>query len=109
MDKGDFIGKQALLARRDAGLRKQLVTLQIDTTSGPAHGGASLMDQDRVVGTITSGDWGYRTGLNLGYAFVEPEYAQEGQNMARDHCGAMVPAKVIAASPYDPTHGRMRG
>ncbi len=108
MDKGDFIGKQALQARRDTGPRKKLVTLQIDTISGPAHGGASLMDQSRVVGTITSGDWGYRTGLNLGYAFVEPEYAQQGIVMALDRCGTMIPAKVIAASPYDPTRSRMR-
>lgn len=108
LDKGDFVGKSALVARQAAGLRKKLVTLTIEATHAPAHGGASLMRDDKVVGTITSGDWGHRVGLNLAYAFVDPDLAAEGSEMQLDLCGELVAAKVIAPSPYDPGYDRMR-
>ncbi|UWQ82773.1 GcvT family protein [Leisingera caerulea] len=109
LEKDDFIGREALLKRQSEGARKKLVTLQVDATRAPAHGGASLMQEDQVVGTVTSGDWGHRTGLNLAYAFVKPELAAEGSTMQLDLCGDLVPATVIAPSPYDPEFERIRG
>jgi dimethylglycine dehydrogenase len=108
MEKPEFVGRKALKQRLSDGPRKKLVTLKIDTRKAAARGGASLMDGDRVVGTITSGDWGYRTGLSLAYAFVETGFSQIGSRMMLDLCGEMVGAEVIAPSPYDPTHERMR-
>ncbi len=108
MDKGDFVGREALLIRQTGGARKRLVSLKIDTEMTPAHGGASLMQGDRVVGTVTSGDWGYRVGMNLAYAFVEPGLAAVGTQMMLDLCGDMVAAEVIAPCPYDPKFERMR-
>ncbi|CUI01755.1 GcvT family protein [Leisingera aquaemixtae] len=108
LDKGGFIGRQALLKRRAAGPRKKLVTLKIAATHAPAHGGASLMQKDKVVGTITSGDWGHRVGMNLAYAFVEPDLATVDSSMQLDLCGDLVTATVIAPSPYDPGFDRIR-
>ncbi|MEH6523333.1 GcvT family protein [Sulfitobacter sp.] len=108
IDKGDFIGKPALVARQAARPRKKLVTLKIDATHAPAHGGGSLMQGDNVVGTITSGDWGHRVGMNLAYAFVNPELAEIGTKMLLDLCGDLVGAQVITPSPYDPSYDRMR-
>jgi dimethylglycine dehydrogenase len=107
IDKGDFIGKPALVARQAAGPRKKLVTLKIDATHTPAHGGGSLMQGDNVVGTITSGDWGHRVGMNLAYAFVNPQLAEIGTKMQLDLCGDLVGAQVITPSPYDPSYDRM--
>jgi dimethylglycine dehydrogenase len=109
MDKGDFVGRAGLAARQAEGPRKQLVTLQLDSTDAPAHGGASVMQEDRVVGTVTSGAWGHRVGKNLAYAFVDPAMSAVGQSMAVDVCGARVPAQVIVPGPYDPDGRRMRG
>ncbi len=107
-EKAGFVGRAALAARRAEGLRKKLVTLKIDAPHAPAHGGASLMRGDKVVGTISSGHWGYRVGLNLAYAFVDVELAVEGGTMQLDLCGDLVDAEVIAPSPYDPDHTRIR-
>jgi dimethylglycine dehydrogenase len=109
LDKGEFVGKDALQARMAEGLRKKLVTLKINATHAPARGGASLMRGDKVVGTITSADWGHRLGLNLAYAFVDPDMAVAGNVMQLDMYGEMVAAEVIPASPYDPDHNLMRG
>jgi len=108
-EKGDFIGRSALLQRRAEGPRKRLVTLKLDATHAPAPPGASLMTGARVVGTVTSGDWGHRVGMNLAYAFVDPALASEGSQMDLDLCGDRVAAEVIAPSPYDPDFSRIRG
>ena len=108
LEKGDFIGKPALLQRIKGGPRKSLVSLEIDTPKGPAHGGASLMAGDTVVGTITSGEWGHRVGKNLAYAFVDHERSTLGTEFTLDRCGELVRATVIAQGPYDPKHEKMR-
>jgi len=108
VEKGDFIGKDALMRQHAAGLRKKLVTMKIDATHAPAYGGGSLMLDGKVVGTITSGDWGHRVGMNLAYAFLNPDLADVGSTMQLDLLGELVGAEVIAASPYDPGFDRMR-
>lgn len=109
MEKSDFVGKAALVKRHAAGAGRKLVSLSVDATHAPAPGGASLMEGDKVVGTVTSGDWGHRVGMNLAYAFVDPAWAEVGKVMDLDLCGDKVAATVIAPAPYDPTFKRMRG
>ncbi|WP_281858292.1 GcvT family protein [Litoreibacter halocynthiae] len=108
LDKEDFIGKDALLKRQAAGPQSQLVTLKIEAGHAPAHPGASLMQGDKVVGTITSGDYGHRVGMNLAYAFVTSGFSKTGSTMQLDLCGERVAAQVISPSPYDPEFARMR-
>ncbi|MFT5743212.1 MAG: dimethylglycine dehydrogenase [Paracoccaceae bacterium] len=108
LDKGDFIGKDALLKRQANGPLKQLMTLKIDARHAPTHAGASLMQGDTVVGTISSAGWGHRLGLNLAYAFIDPPLAHVGHRLQLDMYGDLVAAEVIAPSPYDPKFERMR-
>ncbi len=102
MDKPHFVGKAALKQRSDAGPRRHRVTLKLDTDRAPAHPGASVVANGKVIGTVTSGAWGHRVGMNLAYAFVETEFADVGTLFELDMCGALVRAEVIPASPYDP-------
>jgi dimethylglycine dehydrogenase len=108
LDKPDFIGRDALLKRKEAGPTKKFVSLEISTDKTPALGGASLMQEGAVVGTITSGDWGHRIGKNLAYAFVDVSVSEVGTAMQLDLCGDIVDAQVIAAGPYDPEFARIR-
>ena len=108
MDKPEFVGKDALTKRIAAGAQRKLVTLVVDAEHAPAHGGASVRVDGRIVGTVTSGDWGHRTGLNLAYAFVEPPIETVGTEVTVDVIGSSVSAKIIASGPYDPDYARMR-
>lgn len=108
LDKQDFIGKAALLKRQAAKPQSRLVTLRIDTDHAPARPGASLMHDNTVVGTITSGAYGHRVGMNLAYAFVKPDFATVGSSLELDLCGEHIPAHVIVPSPYDPEFERSR-
>ena len=107
LEKPDFVGKAALIKRHASGPQSQLVTLKIDTIFAAAHSGASLMEGDTVVGTITSGDYGHRVGLNLAYAFVKPDYARVGSIFQVDLCGVLIAAHVIEKVPYDPNFDRV--
>ncbi|WP_420862432.1 GcvT family protein [Algirhabdus cladophorae] len=104
MDK-DFVGKAALEAMVTNGPRVNLVCLQIDTDHAPAHGGASVWHDGAVVGTVSSGDWGHRTGLNLAYAFVKPDCPEA---VTVDVLGGPVAAKIIPMGPYDPENTRVK-
>ncbi|MEL6210881.1 MAG: glycine cleavage T C-terminal barrel domain-containing protein, partial [Pseudomonadota bacterium] len=80
-DKPAFIGRDALIKRHAAGPKAKLATLHIHATHAPAHGGGSLMQDSKVVGTITSGGWGYRVNMNLAYAFLKPEVSKIGTEL----------------------------
>ena len=108
LEKSDFIGKEALLNRVQSGPARRLVTLAVDTSDAPAHGGSAVRAQGRIIGTVTSGDWGHRTGLNLAYAFVEPSFSTPETAVTVDIVGQPTPARVIQSGPYDPGHIRMR-
>ena len=106
--KPDFIGKDALLKRKEHGVSKKLVTLRVAATHAPARGGSSVMQDGKVVGTVTSGDWGHRVGMNLAYAFVDPHLVVEGSKIQLDMYGDMVDVDVIPPSPYDASFERVR-
>lgn len=108
LDKPDFIGKAALEQRQQTGPTKRLVTLAVHTDYAPAHGGASIMQDSQVVGTVTSGGWGHRTAQNLAYAFLDPTLATIGQQLQVDLLGKLTEVTVIEPSPYDPELTRVR-
>jgi len=61
-----------------------------------------------VVGTVTSGDWGHRVGMNLAYAFVTPDLATPGVSLHIDMMGDLIPVVVIPPGPYDGNYTRFR-
>ncbi len=107
MDKPDFIGKDALVKRRDKADKKR-VTLIVECKTAPALHGASVMQGERVVGTVSSGAYGYRVDKNLGYAFVDSGQINAA-NLTLDLLGENVPVQIIPDCPYDANHTRMRG
>ncbi|MEM8957321.1 MAG: FAD-dependent oxidoreductase [Pseudomonadota bacterium] len=108
LDKPGFVGRDALIKRHNEGPRRKLVTLRLDSSLAPAHPGASVMRADAVIGTVTSGAQGHRTGLNLAMAFMAPDASQLGATCEVDVIGQRVPAEVIPTGPYDAENARVR-
>lgn len=73
-DKADFIGRDAVIAQRDAGtIRQRLVLFQLeqdDVDTPLLFHGEPIFLGDRCVGSITSGAWGHRIGKSLGIGYV---------------------------------------
>jgi dimethylglycine dehydrogenase len=109
-DKGDFIGRDALLRWRDKGFRNQFVTLQVhDATDADTLGNNPIHDGKTVVGRATGGNYGFRVGQSLALAMVRPEVAAVGTELSMDILGTMHKVTVIPESPYDPDNLRLRG
>lgn len=105
---GGYIGAEALKARATKGPTRCLVTIAIDGTVAPTHGGASVWRDGEVVGTVTSAAMGHRTRLNLALAFVRPDLNKPGTALTVDVVGSPVPCEVIPPSPFDPDFSRLR-
>ncbi|MCW6530049.1 FAD-dependent oxidoreductase [Sphingomonas sp. MMSM20] len=107
--KPDFIGRAGLLARKEAGLKWQFVTLEVDgVTDADARGSEPIQRDGELIGRATSGGYGWRTGKSLALAMVAPQHAAPGTEMEIVILGQPHRAVVIADSPFDPENNALR-
>lgn len=106
----EFVGKAAAVAERDGkGQAQKIVTLEINAKDADATGYEPVWADGKVVGFVTSGGYGHTVGNSLAMAMVDHEYCDDGTELSVHVVGAERPARVIAASPYDPSGQAMRG
>ena len=91
LDKGEFIGRDAVVARKSAGRRQALVGLRL-TARGIPREHYPVVSGGRVVGEVTSGLFSPLAGAGVALAYVEPALASEGE-LAVDIRGKHVPAE----------------
>ena len=99
LDKGEFMGRQAMQKQKEAGLSKKLVGFTLTEPGIPRHGHAVLQD-GKAVGTVTSGTKSPSLGTSVGLAYVPPALAAEGSTFAVDVRGRAVAAKVVKTPFY---------
>ncbi|MGQ9515818.1 MAG: aminomethyltransferase family protein [Anaerolineae bacterium] len=108
LEKGDFIGREALLRRRAEGFREKLCLLQVEDAYVPASGDALLID-NKEAGKVTSAAFGHSVGHPLALGYLPTAHAQEGTAVAiRDSAGGTHPARVVRRPLYDPEGTRLR-
>ncbi len=108
-DKGDFLGRDALLASRDAGLNNLLVTLEVhDVDDADALGNNALLQGGEIIGRATGGGFGFRINKSLALGMVKPELAKPGTALEIEILGKVYPATVVPDSPFDPKNERLR-
>jgi dimethylglycine dehydrogenase len=111
-NKGQFIGREALVASRANGLNWQFVTLEVDGVTmadSDARGSEPIYRRGTLVGRATNGGYGWRCKRSLALAMVKPEHATLGTELEIKILGKNHGARVIAESPYDPENARLRG
>ena len=108
-DKGDFLGRDALLASRERGVENALVTLEVkDVDDADALGNNALTREGELVGRATGGGFGFRVNKSLALAMVRPAFSDSGTEMSIEILGKQFPAVVIDESPFDPKNERLR-
>ena len=108
-DKGDFLGREALLAWQKEGFKSQLVTLEVQNVdNADALGNNALTIDGELVGRATGGHFGFRVGKSLALGMVRPEVAEPGSEVSIEILGKDYKAVVIGDSPYDPKNERLR-
>lgn len=109
LDKGDFIGREALLAQRDAGPTQGFVQLLLDDQDPcEAMFGAPILAAGEVVGMVTSGGFGHRLQRSVALGLVAREYTAAGTRLQVDAFGVHRDAEVAAEPAYDPRNERLR-
>ncbi|WP_226017367.1 FAD-dependent oxidoreductase [Novosphingobium sp. FKTRR1] len=109
LKKPAFHGRDALLARKEAGLKWQFVTLEVlGVTDADARGSEPIYRDGALVGRATSGGYGWRTGKSLALAMVAPEHATVGTELEIVILGEAHKAVVIPESPFDPENNALR-
>lgn len=102
-DKGDFIGREALLRTREAGVKTAWVGLKLAGNS-PAPAMTPVMAQGRKVGHITYCDHGHSVGAVLATAHIVKEFAVDGSDVSV----LGQPATVARKPFFDPDGLRLR-
>jgi dimethylglycine dehydrogenase len=109
-DKGDFLGRDALVKRHEAGDEWTQVTMEVHgVTDADARGSEAIFQGDVLVGRATSGGYGWRVGKSLVIAMVKPELAAVGTGMEISILGVRYKTTVIEESPFDPANACLRG
>jgi aminomethyltransferase len=109
LDKGDFIGREALIRRREVGFTEKLMAFVIDDEYVPGTGDGILAGDDQV-GEVTSGGFGYTLGMPLAMGYVPLHLAEPDTDVTiQDKDGHLHAASVGRRPLYDPGGKRLRG
>jgi aminomethyltransferase len=100
LDKGDFLGRDALAAQREQGPPKKLVGFAVQGRGIARQGHGVLSEGGESVGAVTSGTWSPTFEKALGMAYVPPEMAAPGTPITVDVRGKGLPAVVVETPFY---------
>ena len=99
LQKGDFIGSDALKKKKEDGLSRRIVGFEM-TQPGIARDGYDVYIEDKRVGYVTSGSPAPFLKKNIGLAFLPVEFANVDQEIKIDVRGKHLSAKVVPTPFY---------
>lgn len=105
LDKGPFVGREALAAQKEAGVDRKLVGLRLEERGFPRPGYPILAD-GAPVGTVTSGTMSPSLGHGVAMGYVPADRAKSGTELAVEIRGRAVAATVQRPPFY--TEGSIR-
>ncbi|HEY7857365.1 MAG TPA: FAD-dependent oxidoreductase [Candidatus Nanopelagicales bacterium] len=109
LDKpGGFLGRDALVAQREAGVSVALACLVLDDARTVVSGNEPVLDGDAVIGRVTSGGQGWTADASIAYCYLPVETGRPGQRVSVGVFGSWVGATVVATPLVDPTAARIR-
>jgi aminomethyltransferase len=99
LNKGDFVGREALAKQKETGVTKRLIGFEI-TERGIARDEQELLIDGERVGKVTSGSPAPYLKKNIGMAYVPAAAANEGQPIQIDVRGKLVGAQIVKTPFY---------
>jgi len=98
LDKGDFLGKEALARQKEEGVKRKLVGIEIVDKGIPREGYA-IMKQGEKVGAVTSGTLSPTLNKGIALGYVPTELSQVGTALGIDIRGKETEA-VVVKTPF---------
>ena len=105
LDKGDFVGREALVAALP---KRRLACLVLADPRAVALGSEPVRIEGEAVGRVTSGGYGYTVERSLAYAYLPAGDAEPGRPVEVEIFGEGVAGEVAAEPLYDPSGERIR-
>ena len=99
LDKGEFVGRKALLAAKEQGLTRKCVGFEMVGRGIARHGYELLNEAGEVVGTCTSGSPSPSTGKNIGIGYLPAALSAVGTKFLVNCRGKHVEA-VVVKTPF---------
>jgi len=99
LNKGDFIGREALATQKQEGIKRKLVGFEV-TDRGIARDGQDVLIEGSHVGKVTSGSPAPFLKKNIGMAYVPFDFAKVDQKIEIDVRGKPVSARIVPLPFY---------
>jgi 4-methylaminobutanoate oxidase (formaldehyde-forming) len=110
--KPDFIGRKAVLEKKETGLNARMVQFMLTDPQPLLYHNEPIVRNGEIVGYISSGAYGHTLGgaIGMGYVPCKGETAEQllASTFEIDVMGTRVPAKASLKPMYDPTSERAR-
>ncbi len=110
---GDFIGKDAVLKRKEEGLSKRMVQFQLNDPEPLLYHNEPIVRDGEIVGYLTSGNYGHHLGAAIGLGYVPCEPGTPPSVLLESSYEIEVAGKRVAATAsikplYDPKSERIK-
>ncbi len=109
-DKGDFVGKDALLEKKKNGpSATKLCTLVLGGEAfTQIYGGEAIYSEGKVITRVRSGGYGYTLKKNILYAYLPAELSKASTRVEVELIEGKYSAEVTATVLYDPKGEKLR-
>jgi glycine cleavage system T protein len=107
LDKGDFLGREALLKAKEAGLTRRLCCLTLDAPA-VLLGKEPILANGKPIGYVTSANYGYSVGKLIAYGYLPIAYAAVGTQLEVEYFGERYTATVSDEPLFDSKMMRLK-
>lgn len=108
VDKGDFLGREALLRRRAEGLHRKLCCLTLQDPEAVVLGKEPILAGETCLGYVTSANYGYSIGRFIAYGYLPVAHSAEGTEVDIVYFGRRLRAVVTREPLFDPEMTRLK-
>jgi dimethylglycine oxidase len=109
LKKGEFLGRSALERVKSEGIKRKLCCIAFDDPSVVVMGKEPILQKDRVLGYVTSANYGYTVRQSIIYGYLPTEQAQVGTPVEVYFFGQRYKATVRPEPLYDPENLKLKG
>jgi 4-methylaminobutanoate oxidase (formaldehyde-forming) len=110
LDKGDFIGRQALLKQKEGSITRKLCCMVLDDKRTIALGKEPirLFGKDEIISWVASGGYGYSVEESIVFAYMPIELSKPETRLEIEFFGERVGATIKKMPLWDPKGERIR-
>jgi len=106
--KSNFIGSEILREKLQSGVAIKIVYLELDVSDADARGNEPVYHNNKIVGVVTSGGYGFRVNKSLAFAYVHFDLSKEGTELFVEIQGQRKKAKILITPAYDPDNNKLK-